>query len=135
MSQETSLPLDLQVELHRLLLSETVIDDLSGFTPKECHALMGWLEYFANHKKYSHVGYLQGRFFDSQGNPSTARLELNACHQAYLNDHPTRDEAYLKRQCTTMLILNHHHVGCATHGFVPRRAQFMSVQGDPVVIA
>ena len=105
------------------------LDDLTGITTKDCNALFSWLKFFRNHKRYTHVGYLQGRFYDSQGNPTHHRQQLETCQQDYLSEQPYRDEAKEQRQCATMFLLNHHHVGCSTRDFLPRRVQYMAVEG------
>ena len=133
-SRETSHPKDSQANNNLTIYGDLKLlywlDDLTGISTKDCNALFSWLKFFRSHKRYTHVGYLQGRFYDSQGNPTLHRQQLESCHQDYLAEQPLRDEVKEQRQCTTMFLLNHHHIGCSTRDFVPRRIQYMAVKGN-----
>lgn len=54
-------------------------DDLDGLLPGECLGIEHWVNFYANHAKYTFAGLLHGRFYDEQGEPTEALDRFRAC--------------------------------------------------------
>ncbi|MEQ2246886.1 Neuferricin [Ilyodon furcidens] len=53
-----------------------LIDDVSSLSPLQVLALYEWLAFYQ--RQYQHVGFVVGRFYDENGHPTEALLEVEA---------------------------------------------------------
>lgn len=108
---------------------EGLTDDIEGLTPAECAGIISWLNFFQTHAKYRFLGYLQGRFYSSEGHP-TAQLEaLQSCSETHKAGQAARDAIEKDKQCIYQYSRGESRVGCGQLESVPRRAAFMTTTG------
>lgn len=55
---------------------DTVDDAVLDLSVEDLKSIVGWLEFYRNHKEYNWVGVLHGRYFDCNGKATAERLSV-----------------------------------------------------------
>jgi len=61
------------------LFEKEGLDDLANLTLGECKGVEHWMNFYADHEKYTFAGLHIGNFYDSSGEPTSARLDFEQC--------------------------------------------------------
>lgn len=67
-------------------------DDISDFTPAQHAEVLRWREFYENHKHYTFVGKVIGRFYDETGRPTDLLREMEQKARAHREQQATDEE-------------------------------------------